>query len=224
MKMGIGIGWPNATSGGVLPLETYLISDCQGSYDPIWSQYLPSGTLLVGQRVPTTSSTVEPFYGTVIEIGTEFGDLVAEPTTERYFGCGTDSNLNLYGGPDGSNNFIFQVSLLSGAAVEGQYLEGFIDYRCQISFIDPEGSFIEREVIDRVYINSDNYNFSIGEAITIATQTAPSEGQEFTCTNMLVDVLYFSNLYNYPNYNDQNYISTINEPGQLFKWNYQGRF
>ena len=56
---GIGIGWPNASAQATppLPLETYLISDCNGSYEPRWSQYLPEGTLLLGQRVPTTSTS-----------------------------------------------------------------------------------------------------------------------------------------------------------------------
>ena len=74
MRMGIGIGWPNA-SAGVTPIITRtgwfnVISDCFGEeYLPnqFWTQQLINTTLQSGQYAFSTSIGTRVFLGVFVE-------------------------------------------------------------------------------------------------------------------------------------------------------------
>lgn len=211
---GIGIGWPNATSGGVLPLETYLIADCLSNFDPKWTQYLPTGTLQLGQRVPTTSSTVTPFYGTVIEIGTEFGDLVAELVVPAY-GCAITSIINLSFSSEESGIYDINASLSSGSAIN-EFVSGHFNINARIYYVDNNTG---RE-FDEPYNTSVPFGdfFNIGTTILCTWEAPlPSDcsvvGQQLGIGDVIINMAWTY-------YSDTGTSDTITENNDLWRWNY----
>ena len=115
---GIGIGWPNATSGGVAPIvyESYIYSSCLNAEEFDTNQY-PQGTFQVFDRVayPDYSS-----YGKIIEVlspgsGVSIIDLpINDISTDRP--C-IDSNINISIGA--IFNEVGVVSCNIGAGITG---------------------------------------------------------------------------------------------------------
>jgi hypothetical protein len=215
---GIGIGWPNASAQATppLPLETYLISDCLNVQVPRWSQYLPIGTLLLGQRVPTTSSTEIATYGLVQEIGTTFGPLVAEPVTNIYEGCGIQTNIQLEikGEIDGIYIRARTMDLTNISFTEG----GNIPFNCYATFGDTEIEIIDNGTFaDQTWdINSD--------WTTIFVYPIEAGGAEVVVSNPIIYGISINNFYNYGDALQNNSTQIITLDGDLWNWTYTGQF
>ena len=221
---GIGIGWPNASAQATppLPLETYLISDCNGSYEPRWSQYLPEGTLLLGQRVPTTSTSPVQTYGLVQEIGTTFGELVAEPVENIYYNCDPQINIEIsIVASESGSNINFLATKVSGTAINYNFtgsinFEGFYDITNGVD--DP----LEEEVYDGVAIILENH--IIGEDNILATyELSIPEGYTLIPESVAMGInsFYLSpGFYNYPDVNNYTTTRTMTPEGDLWVWTY----
>jgi len=216
---GIGIGWPNASAQATppLPLETYLISDCLGNYDARWSQYLPEGTLLLGQRVPTTSSTVIATYGIVQEIGTTFGPLVAEPVTNIYYDCNAQATIQLriIGGTD---SVLLQAKTVDVENVQFSS-SGTIPFRV-FAFWDDE----EEEVIYNGFFENEIYNINIGEWTTIIIFPVNAGENEVTTGTPEIYGVTVDSFYNYGDATQNNTTQTITPEGDLWQWTYPGQY
>jgi hypothetical protein len=217
---GIGIGWPNASAQATppLPLETYLISDCLGNYDPRWSQYLPIGTLSVGQRVPTTSSTVTPTYGIIQEIGTTFGPLVAEPVENIYYDCSTQATIQLrtIGGVD---SVLLQAKTVDVENVQFSS-SGTIPFRVFAVWGDGQ----EEEVIYNGFFENEIYNINIAEWTTIIIVPVNAGEQEVTASTPIIYGVTIDSFYNYGDAMQNNTTQTITPEGDLWKWTYPGQY
>jgi len=216
---GIGIGWPNASAQATppLPLETYLISDCLGNYDARWSQYLPEGTLLLNQRVPTTSSTVIATYGIVQEIGTTFGPLVAEPVTNIYYDCNAQATIQLriIGGTD---SVLLQAKTVDVENVQFSS-SGTIPFRV-FAFWDDE----EEEVIYNGFFENEIYNINIGEWTTIIIFPVNAGENEVTTGTPEIYGVTVDSFYNYGDATQNNTTQTITPEGDLWQWTYPGQY
>lgn len=216
---GIGIGWPNASAQATppLPLETYLISDCLGNYDPRWSQYLPIGTLVLGQRVPTTSSTEIATYGIIQEIGTTFGPLVAEPVENIYYNCNAQATIQLriIGGVDSV--------LLQAKTVDVDNVQfssgGAIPFRVFAVWGDGE----EEEVIDNGVFANQIWNITT-EWTTILIVPVNAGGSEVTAGTPIIYGVIVNSFYNYGDASQNNTTQTISPEGDLWNWNYPGDY
>lgn len=96
---GIGIGWPNATSGGgpVPTTERYLLASCTGITGPCTTPDFPIGTYVVNDRLRYEYQGY-PQFGLVDSITTAPEDNVIDiyPTGVNTTQC-IDNYLNLYG-------------------------------------------------------------------------------------------------------------------------------
>ena len=217
--MANGIGWPNASAQATppVPLETYLISDCLGNYDPRWSQYLPIGTLVLGQRVPTTSSTEIATYGIIQEIGTTFGPLVAEPVENIYYNCNAQAaiQLRIIGGVDSV--------LLQAKTVDVDNVQfssgGAIPFRVFAVWGDGE----EEEVIDNGIFANQIWNITT-EWTTILIVPVNAGGSEVTAGTPIIYGVTVNSFYNYGDAMQNNTTQTITPEGDLWNWTYPGQY
>lgn len=215
---GIGIGWSNASAQATpLPLETYLISDCLENYDARWSQYLPEGTLFLGQRVPTTSSTVMATYGIVQEIGTTFGPLVAEPVENIYYDCDSQAIilLRIIGGVD---SVLLQARIDNVENVQFSS-SGAIPFNVFAVWGDGE-----EEVIDNGDFPDEIYYIYSAEWTTIITVPVNAGGNEVTTGSPIIYGVTVDSFYNYGDPLQNNTTRTINPKGDLWKWGYPGQY
>jgi hypothetical protein len=217
---GIGIGWPNASAQATppLPLETYLITDCLGDYDPRWSQYLPIGTLQLGQRVPTTSSTVIPTYGIIQEIGTTFGPLVAEPVENIYYDCSTQATIQLrtIGGVD---SVLLQAKTVDVENVQFSS-SGTIPFRVFAVWGDDQ----EEEVICNGFFENEIYSINIAEWTTIIIFPVNAGENEVTTGTPIIYGVTIDSFYNYGDAMQNNTTQTITPEGDLWNWTYPGQY
>lgn len=221
--MSMGIGWPNASAQATppVPLETYLISDCLGNYDPRWSQYLPVGTLSIGQRVPTTSSTVIPTYGIIQEIGQTFGPLVAEPVTNIYTDCSIQSNIQISIVAAG-NDINFLATLLSGNEIDYVFT-GSITFQGFASWIDGDGEPHEIDVNGNIAIDTTNHIIGIADYLT--SYEVDNVGYPITITNMkILDLSLSPGFYNYGDASQNNSTQIVTPEGNLWNWTYPGQY
>jgi hypothetical protein len=217
--MSNGIGWPNASAQATppLPLETYLISDCLGNYSPRWSQYLPIGTLSVGQRVPTTSSTVTPTYGIIQEIGTTFGPLVAEPVENIYYNCKTQSMIEISIEVEG-NDIIFLATLVGGNEIDYVFT-GNISFQGFAQWMDDDYNEYEIEIDDTITIHLENHIIVTNAYLT--SYKVDNGGYTIGITNMQINNLSLSpGFYNYGDASQNNSTQIITPNGDLWNWTY----
>jgi hypothetical protein len=220
---GIGIGWPNASAQATppLPLETYLITDCLGNYDSMWSQYLPVGTLQLGQRVPTTSSTEVPIYGIVGEIGATFGPLVAEPVENIYYDCAPQSQIKISIVAAG-NDINFLATLVGGNEIDYAFT-GNINFEGFASWIDGDGESHEVEVNGNISIDFENH--IIGTNAYLTSYEVDNGGHPITITNMQIfDLSLSPGFYNYGDASQDNSTQIITPEGDLWNWTYPGQY
>ena len=220
---GIGIGWPNASAYSTppLPLETYLISDCLGNQVDRWSQYLPVGTLLVGQRVPTTSSTVIPTYGIVQEVGQKFGPLVAEPVANIYNDCSIQSSIKIDIVASG-NDITFLATLLHDHEIDYTFT-GSIYFQGFAQWVDGEGGEHEEEINTTIAIDFENH--VIGTNAYLTSYEVDNGGYNITISNMRINDLSLSpGFYNYGDANNNNSTQIITPEGDLWNFTYLGQY
>ena len=220
---GIGIGWPNASAYSTPPLslETYLISDCLGNYNPRWSQYLPVGTLSVGQRVPTTSSTEIATYGIVQEVGQTFGTLVAEPVANIYYNCSIQSNIQIDMVAAG-NDINFLATLTNGNEIDYVFA-GSITFQGFASWIDGDGEPHEVDVNGNISIDVENH--IIGTNAYLTSYEVDNGGYPITITNMkILDLSLSPGFYNYGDALQNNSTQIITPEGDLWNFTYLGQY
>lgn len=223
--MANGIGWPNASAQATppLPLETYLISDCLGNYDPRWSQYLPVGTLSIGQRVPTTSSTQVATYGIVQEVGQTFGPLVAEPVTNIYGNCDAQATIQLHIVPGEDCVYVSAISINGGSV--SFYSGGGIPFTCYAYWDIPDGDRIEVEIdgndaefADQLWEIADN------GPTTMLVVNVSAGGYPINVSSPIIYGVHVNNFYNYGDASQNNTTQTVTPEGDLWDWKYIGQY
>lgn len=202
-------------------LETYFISDCLGQQGDRWSQYLPVGTLLVGQRVPTTSSTEIATYGIVQEVGQTFGPLVAEPVANIYYDCSIQSQIEISMVAAG-NNINFLATLISGDEIDYTFT-GSIYFQGFASWIDGDGEPHEVDVNGSISIDLENH--IIGENAYLTSYEVDNGGYSITISNMkIIDLNLSTGFYNYGDADYKNSTQIITPEGDLWNWTYPGQY
>ena len=133
MKMGIGIGWPNATSGGGGPVPTeerYLVQDCVTG-DQLDTQLYAIGDFEINDRV-TYDINGNPTYGKVIGITeNEDYDCPITATGVNSSQC-YDNYVVLYSGNElGDNSVSFGIVLES---IDADFISNNNEYAMSISY------------------------------------------------------------------------------------------
>ena len=218
----LGLGTNNfRIIGSAVNLETYLISDCLGNQVDRWSQYLPVGTLSVGQRVPTTSSTQIATYGIVQEVGQTFGTLVAEPVANIYYDCSIQSNIQINMVASG-NDINFLATLISGDEIDYTFT-GSIYFEGTAQWTDGEGNDYEEEINTNITI--DNENHFIGTNAYLTSYEVDNGGYSITISNMQIKDLSLSpGFYNYGDALQNNSTQIISPEGDLWNFTYPGQY
>lgn len=218
----LGLGTNNfRIIDSLVPLETYLISDCLGLFEPRWSQYLPVGTLSVGQRVPTTSSTEVATYGIIQEVGQNFGLLVAEPVINIYNDCNSQADIEIsivavY------DNINFLATLVSGNEIDYVFT-GNINFQGFAQWVDGDGNDHDIEINDTITIDLESH--IIGRNAYLTSYEVDNGGFPITISNMQIKDLSLSpGFYNYGDASQNNSTQIITPEGDLWNWTYPGQY
>lgn len=215
MKMGIGIGWPNATSGGSAPisLESYAIYSCSGEESLISEPY-QVGSFVPGNRIgisgtnygyiesvipESTGETISNFPIGPVDYTCNDSDIYLSVQFQQ---IGNNCNFTLYGYMyPGSLSVISNVNPLS------------VDVLYYIPFIDEFGSSLIRSGTKTIQVNT--YNVPVDVLTVLQSEfvfTVPSgytpEYIELSVTNVEIGNIYnspYDTGWEYPNKYVTNY-------------------
>jgi hypothetical protein len=166
---GIGIGWPNATSGGSAPVppEKYFVVDCIGYRGDAETIEYPAGTFAIGDRVVYDAGGISTF-GLISNTATP------EYTETEITGTGVNTNQCFdntviftafgYGsGNDAAYAVEIQSQDISFVSQEGEYSINFGYYVSGYCVIDlGEGETDERPVLITGTNTIPDYNYNQG--------------------------------------------------------------
>ena len=130
---GIGIGWPNATSGGSGPIPTeekYLISDCVygGDYESI---YYPIGTFVVNDRVTYELGTTS--FGRIQSITTDINTgIEIFATGGNSTQCFDNTVQFISSNYATENDVVFRIDILP---VDADFVSGGSEYAININYL-----------------------------------------------------------------------------------------